>query len=69
MAEAVILLAVTKIGVALGHEAMSQAISQFSNFITQLTELQGSMSRIRRELRLIHEYLCRMDIRNSNNQT
>ncbi|KAM0909711.1 hypothetical protein ACQ4PT_014649 [Festuca glaucescens] len=69
MAEAVILLAVTKIGVALGHEAMSQASSQFSNFITQLTELQGSMNRIRRELRLIHEYLCRMDIRNSNNQT
>lgn len=69
MAEAVILLAVTKIGVALGNEAMSQAISQFSNSITQLTELQGSMSRISRELRLIHEYLCRMDIRNSNNRT
>lgn len=69
MAEAVILLAVTKIGIALGNEAMSQASSQFSNFITQLTELQGSMSRIRRELRLIHEYLCRIDIRNRNNKT
>uniref|UniRef100_A0ACD6A4M0 Uncharacterized protein n=2 Tax=Avena sativa TaxID=4498 RepID=A0ACD6A4M0_AVESA len=69
MAEAVILLAVTKIGIALGNEAMSKASSQFSNFVTQLTELQGSMSRIRRELRLIHEYLCRMDIRNRNNQT
>ncbi|CAM0874213.1 unnamed protein product [Alopecurus aequalis] len=69
MAESVILSAVTKIGVALGHEAMRQASSQFSNFVTQLTELQGSMSRIRRELRLMHEYLCQMDIRNRNNQT
>lgn len=69
MAEVVILSAVAKIGVALGNEAMNQATLQFNNFITQLTELQGSMGRIRRELRLMHEYLCRMDIRNRNNQT
>ncbi|PNT71879.1 hypothetical protein BRADI_2g36788v3 [Brachypodium distachyon] len=69
MAEAVVLLAVTKIGVALGNEAVNQASSQFSNFITQLTELQGSMGRIRRELRLMHGYLCRMDVPNRNSQT
>lgn len=48
MAEVVILMAVAKIGVALGNEAMNQATLQFYNFITQLTELQGSMGRIRR---------------------
>ena len=58
MAESVILLAVAKIGAALGNEAINQASSQFKKFITQLTELQGSMGRIRRELRLIHEFLC-----------
>lgn len=69
MAEAVILFAVRKIGVALGNEATSQAVSYFRKFVTQLTELQGSMGRIRRELRLMHEFLCRMDVRNRNNQT
>uniref|UniRef100_A0A453STB1 Disease resistance N-terminal domain-containing protein n=1 Tax=Aegilops tauschii subsp. strangulata TaxID=200361 RepID=A0A453STB1_AEGTS len=69
MAESVILLAVAKIGAALGNEAINQASSQFKKFIAQLTELQGSMGRIRRELRLIHEFLCRMDVRNHKNPT
>ncbi|BAT10484.1 disease resistance protein RPM1 [Oryza sativa Japonica Group] len=69
MAEAVILLAVKKIGVALGNEAINQATSYFKKFVTQLTELQGSMGRIKRELRLMHEFLSRMDVRNRNNQT
>uniref|UniRef100_J3N203 NB-ARC domain-containing protein n=1 Tax=Oryza brachyantha TaxID=4533 RepID=J3N203_ORYBR len=69
MAEAVILLAVKKIGVALANEATSQATSYFRKFVTQLTELQGSMGRIRRELRLMHEFLSRMDVRNRNNHT
>lgn len=56
MAEAVILLAVKKIGIALGNEALSQASSLFKKFITQLTELQGSMGRISRELSLMHEF-------------
>uniref|UniRef100_A0A0E0QY21 Uncharacterized protein n=1 Tax=Oryza rufipogon TaxID=4529 RepID=A0A0E0QY21_ORYRU len=69
MAEAVILLAVKKIGVALGNETINQATSYFRKFVTQLTELQGSMGRIKRELRLMHEFLSRMDVRNRNNQT
>uniref|UniRef100_A0A0D9X6G1 NB-ARC domain-containing protein n=1 Tax=Leersia perrieri TaxID=77586 RepID=A0A0D9X6G1_9ORYZ len=69
MAETVILFAVKKISVALGNEALNQATSYFNKFITQLTELQGGMGRIRRELRLMHEFLCRMDVRNRNNQT
>ncbi|XP_052169410.1 disease resistance protein RPM1-like [Oryza glaberrima] len=69
MAEAVILLAVKKIGVALGNETINQATSYFKKFVTQLTELQGSMGRIKRELRLMHEFLSRMDVRNRNNQT
>lgn len=68
MAEAVILLAVTKISAALGYEAINQASSHFKQFIRQLTELQSTMGRIRRELRLMHGYLCRLDIRNRNNQ-
>ncbi|XP_040382900.1 disease resistance protein RPM1-like [Oryza brachyantha] len=69
MAESVILFAVKKIGVALGTEAINQATSYFKKYVIQLTELQGSMGRIRRELRLMHEFLCRMDVRNRNNQT
>uniref|UniRef100_A0A0D9V1M0 NB-ARC domain-containing protein n=1 Tax=Leersia perrieri TaxID=77586 RepID=A0A0D9V1M0_9ORYZ len=69
MAEAVILLAVKKIGVALGNDAINQATSKFKKFVTQLTELQGSMGRIKRELRLIHQFLSRMDVRNRNNET
>ncbi|KAM0891210.1 hypothetical protein ACQ4PT_026530 [Festuca glaucescens] len=68
MAEAVILSTVLKIGVALGNKAVQQANSQFQKFITQLTELQGRMGRIRSELRLMHGFLCRVDIRNLKNQ-
>lgn len=62
-----ILLAVKKIGIALGNEALSQASALFKKFIVHLTELQGSMGRIRRELRLMHEFLCQRDVRNRNN--
>ncbi|EEE52559.1 hypothetical protein OsJ_34817 [Oryza sativa Japonica Group] len=68
MAEAVILLTVKKIGVALGNEAINQATSYFKKSVTQLTELQGSMGRIRRELRLMHEFFSGMDVRNRNNR-
>uniref|UniRef100_A0A0E0F6J7 Disease resistance N-terminal domain-containing protein n=1 Tax=Oryza meridionalis TaxID=40149 RepID=A0A0E0F6J7_9ORYZ len=68
MSEAVILLVVKKIGVALGNEAINQATSYFQKYVTQLTELQGSMGRIRRELRLMHEFLSRMDVHNRNNK-
>lgn len=69
MAEAVILLAAKKIGVALGNEAINQAASYFKTFVTQLTELQGSMGRIRTELRLMHEFLSQMDVRNHDKKT
>ncbi|XP_047061336.1 disease resistance protein RPM1-like [Lolium rigidum] len=69
MAEPVILSAVIKIGVALGSEALNQASSRLQKFSTQLTELQGSMGRIRRELRLMHGFLCRVDVRNRKNLT
>ena len=68
MAEVVILSAVIKIGVALGNEALKQASSQFQKSIAQLTELQGRMGRIRSELRLMHGFLCRVDVRNMKNQ-
>ncbi|XP_047074277.1 disease resistance protein RPM1-like [Lolium rigidum] len=69
MAEVVILSVVIKIGVALGKEAVKQASLQFQQFNTQLTELQGRMGRIRMELRLMHGFLCGVDIRNRRNQT
>lgn len=68
MAETLILLAVKKIGTALGNEVINQATSFFKEFVTQLTELQGSMGRMRRELRLMHEFLTRTDIRHRNNR-
>lgn len=68
MAEGVILLTVTKIGTALGNEVINKASSLFRNFKAQLAELQGGMSRISCELRLMHEFLCRMDVRNRKDQ-
>lgn len=68
MAEAVVLSAVLKIGVALGNEAVQQATSQFKKFITQLAELQGSMGRIGSELELMHGFLCQVDVRCRKNQ-
>ncbi|CAN6216461.1 unnamed protein product [Urochloa humidicola] len=69
MAEAVILLAVKKISIALGNEAVNLANTRFRNFVAQLAQLQGSMSRINRELRFIHGFLCKMDVHNRNDQT
>ena len=68
MAEIVILLAIKKIGIALASRAANQANVQFGKYKTQLKELHGSMGRVARELRIMHDVLCHMDIRNRNNQ-
>nr|UBY07196.1 NBS-LRR disease resistance protein [Dasypyrum villosum] len=68
MAEIVILLAIKKIGVALAKGAADQATVQFARYRIQLLELQGNMGRVARELRIMHDVLCQMDIRNRNNQ-
>nr|UBY06891.1 NBS-LRR disease resistance protein [Dasypyrum villosum] len=68
MAEIVILLAIRKIGIALAKAAEDQASAQFGKYGTQLLELQGSMGRVGRELRIMHDVLCQMDIRSRNNQ-
>ncbi|XP_037436378.1 disease resistance protein RPM1-like [Triticum dicoccoides] len=68
MAEIVILLAIKKIGIALASRVANQANVQFGKYKTQLQELHGSMGRVARELRIMHEVLCHMDIRNRNNQ-
>jgi disease resistance protein RPM1 len=68
MAEAVVLSTVFKIGIALGNEAVQQTTSRFQKYTTQLTDLHGRMSRIRSELKLMHGFLCRVDIRNPKNQ-
>ncbi|KAF7105980.1 hypothetical protein CFC21_106741 [Triticum aestivum] len=68
MAEIVILLAIKKIGIALAKGAADQASVQLAKFGAQLLELQGSMGRVARELRVMHDVLCEMDIRNRSNQ-
>uniref|UniRef100_A0A0D9XVQ8 NB-ARC domain-containing protein n=1 Tax=Leersia perrieri TaxID=77586 RepID=A0A0D9XVQ8_9ORYZ len=68
MAETVLLLAIKKIGNALAREVTNQAGAQFAKHAGQLTELQGSMGRIMRELRVMHDFLCQMDIRSRGNQ-
>jgi disease resistance protein RPM1 len=68
MTETVILAVVKKIDIALGNEALNQARSRFQNSVTQLTELQGRMGRIRSELGLMHVFACRVDVRNRKNQ-
>ncbi|VAH99105.1 unnamed protein product [Triticum turgidum subsp. durum] len=68
MAEIVILLAIKKIGIALATGAANHVSAQFAKCKTQLLELQGSMGRVARELRVMHDVLCHMDIRNRNNQ-
>ncbi|XP_044438343.1 disease resistance protein RPM1 isoform X2 [Triticum aestivum] len=68
MAEIVIFLAIKKIGIALAKGAADQASVQFAKYGTQLLELQSTMGRLASELRVIHDVLCQMDIRNRNNQ-
>ena len=63
-----ILLAIKKIGIALASRAAGHVSVRFAKYKTQLLELQGSMGRVARELRIIHDVLCHMDIRNSNNE-
>ncbi|EMS49595.1 Disease resistance protein RPM1 [Triticum urartu] len=68
MAEIVLLLVIEKIGVALANGAAHQASAHFSRYAARLIELQGSMGRVVRELRIIHDVLCQMGIRNRHNQ-
>ncbi|VAI69017.1 unnamed protein product [Triticum turgidum subsp. durum] len=68
MAEIVILLAIEKIGIALTNGAANQASALFVMYGRQLLELQRSMDRVVRELRVMHDFLCQMDIRNRNKQ-
>ena len=63
-----ILLAIKKIGIALAKGAADQASVQFAKYGAQLLELQDSMGRVARELRVMHDVLCEMDIRNRSNQ-
>ncbi|XP_044428827.1 disease resistance protein RPM1 [Triticum aestivum] len=68
MAEIVILLAIKKIGIALATRAADHVSVHFAKYKTQLLELHGSMGRVARELRIMHDVLCHMDIRNRNSQ-
>lgn len=68
MAETVLLLAMKKIGFAVASEVTKQASAQFGKHKLQLTELQGSMGRIKIELHVMHNFLCQMDIRSRGNQ-
>ncbi|KAF0896905.1 hypothetical protein E2562_030756 [Oryza meyeriana var. granulata] len=68
MAETVLVLVIKKIGIALANEVTNQASAQFAKHAVQLTELQGSMRRIMRELRVMHDFLCQMDTRSRGNQ-
>ncbi|KAM3196347.1 hypothetical protein ACQJBY_072179 [Aegilops geniculata] len=67
MAEIVILLAIKKIGIALANGVANQASTQFAKYGIQLLDLQASMNRLVRELSVMHDVLCQMDIRNHNN--
>uniref|UniRef100_A0A0D9XVN2 NB-ARC domain-containing protein n=1 Tax=Leersia perrieri TaxID=77586 RepID=A0A0D9XVN2_9ORYZ len=68
MAETVLLLEIKKIGIALANGVTNQASAQFAKHAVQLTELQDSMGRIMRELRVMHDFLCQMDIQSRCNQ-
>ncbi|KAM3206593.1 hypothetical protein ACQJBY_061981 [Aegilops geniculata] len=68
MAEIFILLAIKKIGIALAKGAVDQASVQFAKYGAQLLELKGSMRCVARELHIMHDVLCEMDIRSRNNQ-
>lgn len=67
MAEIVLLLVIKKIGAALANGVAVQSSAQFFKYATQLMELQRSMGRVVMELRVIHDVLCQMDIRDRNN--
>nr|UBY07050.1 NBS-LRR disease resistance protein [Dasypyrum villosum] len=68
MAETVILLAIEKTGFALANGAANQASALFVKYGTLLLELQRGMDRVVRELRVMHEFLSQMDIRNRKKQ-
>ncbi|KAG1327394.1 putative Disease resistance protein RPM1 [Cocos nucifera] len=68
MAEAAIVLAVTKIGVALGGEALKLASSQFANEVSLLTQLPSGMRRIKSKLLVMQAFLGQIDIQTDKNQ-
>ncbi|KAI4968884.1 hypothetical protein ZWY2020_046214 [Hordeum vulgare] len=68
MPEIVLLLLTEKIRVALANGAADQAGAHFSKHVTQLKDVQGSMIRVVRELNVMNNVLCQMDIQNCNNQ-
>ncbi|XP_038979104.1 disease resistance protein RPM1-like [Phoenix dactylifera] len=68
MAEAAVLLAIQKIGVSLGGEALRQASSLFANEVSLLTQLPSTMSRIQSELSVMQAFLGHIDTRTDNNQ-
>ncbi|KAI4968887.1 hypothetical protein ZWY2020_046217 [Hordeum vulgare] len=68
MPEIVLLLLTEKIRVALANGAADQAGAHFSKHVTQLKDVQGSMGRVVRELNVMNNVLCQMDIQNCNNQ-
>nr|CAD1840378.1 unnamed protein product [Ananas comosus var. bracteatus] len=68
MVEVAILLAIEKLGLALGTELLNQASSLFSQQLASLAELPDSMERIRRELHVMQGFLCGIDRRDSKNQ-
>nr|CAD1840382.1 unnamed protein product [Ananas comosus var. bracteatus] len=68
MAEVAILLAIQKLGLALGTDLLNQASSLFSQQLASLAELPNSMERMRRELHVMQGFLCGIDRRESKNQ-
>ncbi|KAE8809230.1 Disease resistance protein RPM1 [Hordeum vulgare] len=68
MPEIALLLLTEKIRVALANGAADQAGAHFSKHVTQLKDVQGSMGRVVRELNVMNNVLCQMDIQNCNNQ-
>ncbi|XP_038984033.1 disease resistance protein RPM1-like [Phoenix dactylifera] len=68
MAEAAVLLAIQKIGVALGGAALREASSLFANEVSLLTQLPSSMTCIKSELLVMQAFLGHIDSRTDNNQ-
>nr|CAD1840384.1 unnamed protein product [Ananas comosus var. bracteatus] len=68
MAEVAILLAIQKLGLALGTELLNQARSLFSQQLASLAELPNSMERMSRELHVMHGFLLHIDKVDSKNQ-
>ncbi|XP_020093085.1 disease resistance protein RPM1-like [Ananas comosus] len=68
MAEVAILLAIQKLGLALGTKLLNQASSLFSQQLASLAELPGRMETIMRELCVMRQFLLYIDKVDSKNQ-